>query len=122
MANIFVIDDEQLLLSLISTTLRLDGHNVTAFQDPLSLVEADGHLPIDLLLTDVEMKPINGFEVVKRLNLRGFTGPVLFMSGYSYPPSAISGIIGRRTVIEKPFTSGQLRAAVSEALTNARTA
>ena len=35
MANILLIDNEQVLLSLISTTLRLEGHGVSAMCDPL---------------------------------------------------------------------------------------
>ena len=122
MANIFVIDDEQVLLDLIAATLRLDGHRVTAFENPLSFIESAGNLLIDLLVTDVEMKPINGFEVVKRLAQKGFTGPVLFMSGFFYPQNVYSGTLSQRMVLEKPFTSGQLRAAVREALTKSRTA
>ena len=122
MANIFVIDDEQILLNLISTTLRLDGHKVVEFENPLLALESAGSLPIDLLVTDVEMKPINGFEVVKRLHMKGFSGAVLFISGYAYPANASAATIGRRMMLEKPFTSGQLRSAVREALSNSSSA
>jgi CheY-like chemotaxis protein len=63
MANILVIDDEPGLLGLISTTLRQDGHCVTALNDPLAAIEGamNGGPAIDLLLTDVSMKPISGF-------------------------------------------------------------
>ena len=112
MANIFVIDDESILLDLISNALRLDGHKVTTFSEPMSMLAVPGCPLMDLLVTDVEMRPINGFEVAKRLIMRGFQGPILFMSGYSYPRDSSD----RRLVIEKPFTAGQLRAAVSKAL------
>jgi CheY-like chemotaxis protein len=39
MANILVIDDESVLLTLISNTLRLDGHTVTALSEPLAALD-----------------------------------------------------------------------------------
>jgi DNA-binding NtrC family response regulator len=118
MANILVIDDEEILLDLICTTLRRDNHTVTAMLDADAICDAykTKRLTIDLLLTDVSMKPIGGFELVRRLNLVGFNGSVLFMSGYSGLSGVITESLGSRALIEKPFTAAQLRAAVSKAL------
>jgi CheY-like chemotaxis protein len=118
MANILAIDDESILLALISATLRRDGHNVTAMTDPLAAVDSfiSGRAAVDLLLTDVTMKPISGFEVLTRLVSAGFDGPVLFMSGYSALSGCVAESLGVRAVIEKPFTAPQLRAAVARAL------
>ena len=117
MAHIFVIDDEPILLELISDLLRLDGHKVTTFSDPLSIFESlcGGQTKADLLLTDVEMKPINGFDVVRRLCLQGFSRPVIFMSGYPGGASKPE-IPNPQSVIEKPFTAAELRATVQSAL------
>jgi DNA-binding response OmpR family regulator len=110
MANILVIDDEPLLLNLIAQRLELDGHRVTAFENPLAIFEPspENRQPFDLLLVDVDMRPINGQEVVRRLCQQGFKGSVLYMSGYSNGQEL--------PLIEKPFTVAQLREAVSAAL------
>ena len=118
MAHILVVDDEPLLLDLISATLRLDGHEVTAVGDPpaaLSMQEA-GQLPVDLLLTDVEMRPISGFELVRRLTKLGFDSPVLFTTGYPALSDVVAGSLGARFILEKPFTAAQLRGVVRNAL------
>ncbi len=122
MANILVIDDEVMLLDLISNTLRLDGHHVTAMSDPLAVLEFQraGQSPVDLLLSDISMKPISGFELVKRLTKAGFNSPVLFTSGYPALSEAVANGLGERSVIEKPFTAAQLRAAVRRALARTR--
>jgi DNA-binding NtrC family response regulator len=114
MANILVIDDESVLLDLISTTLRLDGHTVIALSDPLAALECQGpgQPRIDLLLADIDMRPISGFEVVKRLTSAGFTSPVLFMSGYPALSGAVADSLGNRAILEKPFTATQLRVAI----------
>lgn len=118
MANILIIDDEPLLLDLTTTVLRLQGHHVTPLPGPIEALEqfASGADELDLVLSDVDMRPITGFETVKRLAARGFQGQVLFMSGYSGLSEAISESLGPKAVIEKPFTAPQLRAAVTRAL------
>jgi DNA-binding NtrC family response regulator len=118
MANVLVIDDESVLLDLIATVLRTDGHSVQATGDPLkalSFLDA-GNPPIDLVLTDIDMKPITGFELVKRLTKIGFTGPVLFTSGYASLCGAVTDSLGSRAILEKPFTAAQLRTALGRAL------
>lgn len=118
MANILLIDDEPFLLDVISNTLRLDGHDVMAMADPLTALSAPGPRgsPIDLVLTDINTKPISGFELVKRLSLRGFDGSTLFMSEFPSLSGAVAQSLGERSVLEKPFTAAQLRTAVGRAL------
>ena len=122
MANILVIDDEPVLLNLIATALRLDGHTIKAICDPLAALDAHGdeQSPIDLLLTDIDMVPISGFELVKRLSKTGFNSPVLFMSGYAALAGAVAESLGERAVLEKPFTAAQLRSAVHRMLSKSR--
>jgi DNA-binding NtrC family response regulator len=118
MAHILVIDDESILLDLISRTLRMEGHTVTAVSDPLAAIDSarTGTPPIDLLLTDVNMRPVSGPELVQRLTAAGFTAPVLFMSGYPTFASAFAGSRNACAVIDKPFTIGELRLVVARIL------
>lgn len=96
MANILLIDDEPVLLDVVSNTLRHDGHDVTAMGNPLSALLASyaGGNPIDLVLTDIDTKPISGFEVVRRLTRKGFDGSVLFMSEYPSLAAAVAQSLG----------------------------
>src|SRR6185437_5005631 len=122
MANILVIDDEAVLLELICNVLRLDGHEVAAVSSPLAALEyqVSGLMPLDLVLTDINMKPMSGFELILRLGKAGFTGEVLFTSGYPAMHSAIAASLGSRNLLEKPFTAEQLRVAVRGALGNGK--
>src|SRR4051795_10141695 len=100
MAKILVVDDEQVVLELITLALQLQGHDVTAVGDPLCALDPTCVSPadIDLLVTDVNMKPITGFEVVRRIAEMGFQGQVLFMSGYSALAVAIAGKLGKSAI------------------------
>ena len=118
MANIIVIDDEPIVLELVLATLKFSGHSVTPLSGPLDVFDLPAEVlqAADLLLTDVSLKPISGFEVVRQLSLRNIHPKLLFMSGYSGVASAISDQYGENCVIEKPFTLAQLRAAVDKLL------
>lgn len=122
MANILLVDDEPVLLGLISNTLRLDGHEVSAVCNPLMALasQSAGQTPIDLLLTDIDLKPISGFELVNRLSKIGFNGSVLFMSEYPALVAAVAESLGERAILEKPFTATQLRGAIAKALRKVR--
>jgi FixJ family two-component response regulator len=62
------------------------------------------------------MKPISGFEIVKRLAKLGFDRPVIFTSGY--PAEYWAAVEGKQDleILEKPFTAAELRAAVANAM------
>jgi two-component system OmpR family response regulator len=121
-ANILLIDDEPLLLDLTSTALRRDGHRVMPMSDALSALDSYrlGHDAVDLVVTDVSMSPVGGFELVKRLEALGFRGEVLFMSGYAAVSEGIADSLGEGSIIEKPFTAAQFRSAVNEALAGSK--
>jgi len=118
MAHIIVIDDEEVLLGLISHTLRLDGHTIMETSDPLEALTIAGRpgQQLDLVITDVEMKPISGVELVKRLAQMGFKVPVLFMSGHPSVCGALASSLGDRHSIDKPFTASRLRQGVNALL------
>ncbi len=122
MANILVIDDEPLLLDLIANILRLDGHNVRALCDPVAALDFQeaGEASIGLLVTDITLKPITGFELVTSLSKTGFNGPVLFTSGYPALYWAAANRVRDYPILEKPFTAAQLRAAVGRALASSK--
>ncbi len=118
MALILVIEQEDVLLGLISSTLQLDGHTIMKTNDPieaLSMVDQRKQ-EIDLVLTGVDMTPISGFEFVKRINQNGVNISALFISGHPGITGVIRSTLGERSAIEKPFTSAALRQSVARAL------
>ena len=118
MATILVIDDSRVVLDFVSLALEREAHRVIAMTDPLAAVDlfVDGSVVVDLVLIDVSMTPISGFETFKRLAAVGFDGPVLFMSGYPGLSSAIIERLGPGAVLEKPFTPAALHMAIDKDL------
>jgi CheY-like chemotaxis protein len=117
MVKFLVIDDEPSLLDLIANVLRREDYVVRAVSDPLEGIRlCQGGEKFDLIITDVCMRPITGFELEGRLRLAGVGCPVLFMSGHPLLAAKISETVGHRFVIEKPFTAAQFRRAVTNVL------
>ena len=118
MAYILVIDDEPTLLRLIATFLRRDGHDVVALSEPLAAFDSvvNAEPEFGLVLIDVDMRPVNGFEVVRQLAEKGWRGPVLFMTGHSTLADDMIPSAHEPAILGKPFTSGELRSAVTDAL------
>ena len=114
MANILVIEDDVLLLALISSALGQDRHTIIETKGPVEAMEIikRRNEGIDLILTDVAMTPISGLVLASRLTKQGINIPVLFMSGYHSIVGPITASLGTDALIEKPFTANGLRKAV----------
>jgi len=81
--KIFVIDDDSLALQLIVAALEAEGYTVQAFTEFESLLqELQRSLP-DLVMTDVVMPKVSGFEVCRRIKetFQPHPPPVIVMTG-----------------------------------------
>ncbi len=79
-ARLLVVDDEPNILELLATSLRFAGFEVaTATNGREALAEARRLRP-DLVVLDVMMPDMDGFEVVRRMRGEGATAPVLFLT------------------------------------------
>jgi two-component system OmpR family response regulator len=79
-ANILVVDDEESLSDLVSSALRFAGYRVRTEAngfDALRAVKADTP---DLIVLDVNMPELDGFEVCRRLRRDGVQTPVIFLT------------------------------------------
>src|SRR5271168_421436 len=84
-ANIMVVDDNPANLKLLDDMLQLQGHEVHSFpRGVLALAEAARNPP-DLILLDINMPEMDGYEVCERLKSSEQASgiPVIFLSGLS---------------------------------------
>ena len=109
--TVLVVDDQEVVRNVITTTLERAGYRVLAAASPnaaLELVRGEG--PIDLLVTDVVMPEMDAFELAGRATARLPSLRVLYTSGYT--DAAAEG-----PFIKKPFTPAQLLEKVRAVLT-----
>jgi two-component system response regulator CssR len=104
MAAIFIVDDEEDLLSLLEKYLVQDGHAVRTFSSGEAALEAlrDG---ADLWLLDIMLSgEVSGFDLIRRIR-EVSPAPVLFMSARSQQLDRIMGLeMGSEDYIPKPFS------------------
>jgi PAS domain S-box-containing protein len=117
--TVLVVEDEEGVLTLISTTLARRGHEVLAASDgtrALDIAEiAGGHF--DLVITDVVMPGMDGRELALRLRARWPGTPVLFISGYSDGGGAAEAFKSPGSgFLAKPFSPEVLLARVDTML------
>ncbi len=110
--KILVIDDDENTLWLVSTLLQHNGYQVASTQSPTQgLQMAQSETP-DLVLLDVMMPEMDGWEVCKRLR-DSSNVPVLFITAKTGIKDVVKGLeIGGDDYIVKPFDNRELVARV----------
>ena len=107
--GILVVEDETMLLLVVAETLRDAGFDVWEASDGNAALEIlNGQAPIDLLITDIKMPGMNGYQVAEA-SLRLRPGlKVLFMTGYAQEPIPQSVKQAGIPVLYKPFDFNKL--------------
>src|ERR1700736_792742 len=109
---VLVVDDEPSDLDLARNALENLGYRVEAAGDAQTAVQLYRDLgePIDLLIADVAMAPVNGCDLALQLTLKQPDLKVLFISGYTGAEVLRrEGIPGLNAAfLRKPFTAQQL--------------
>ena len=116
--TILLVEDEDVVRDLTRRVLERQGYTVLACADGMhavALAELDDRR-IDLLLTDVVMPGMRGYEVAKRVASTRPTIKILYMSGYA--EEALVGLpaFAANALIEKPFAVDALARRVRETL------
>ena len=81
MKTVFVVDDDVLMLELLRRTLEREGFRVKAFHSPVAASEAFKRERPDLVISDVNMPEMTGFELVELIATRPGSVPVLMITG-----------------------------------------
>ncbi|MCP3802951.1 response regulator transcription factor [Allokutzneria sp. A3M-2-11 16] len=103
--RLLVVDDEPTITALLSTSLRFVGFDVrTAASGTEALSVAMDFRP-ELLVLDVMLPDLDGFEVTRLLRARGVRAPVIFLTARDTTDDKITGLtIGGDDYVTKPFS------------------
>lgn len=119
MAHILVAEDERDIRELVTFTLQFAGHKVTQAQNGEIAVELAQQVIPDLILTDVRMPKMTGYEVCKALKEIESVKhiPVVILSAKGQDEEIETGKeAGAIDYILKPFDMAELQQRVSEIL------
>ena len=115
--RILVVDDEQMLLDMVSDALTFAGYSVTAVGDGLTALSAVRTERPDLVILDVNMPEPDGFQVARSLRATYPDLPVLFLTARSEIADLRTGFdSGGDDYLTKPFRLEELRLRVGALL------
>lgn len=94
--KILLIDDDEIILNSLSTLFRSEGFEViTADGGNIGLIEALNNEP-DLIITDIEMKDIDGMVLLKEVRKQGKWGekvPVILLTNFDTDERILKGVV-----------------------------
>ena len=111
--RILVVEDDLSILTGVSMSLRFEGYEVLQAQDGRAgLQKAIDENP-DLLVLDLMMPQMNGYEVLEELRARGNQTPVVVLSAKGLERDRIAGLnLGADDYVVKPFSLDELLARI----------
>ena len=110
--KILVVDDEKRIVDILEFNLKKEGFQVITALDGLECVRQFENEQPDLILLDVMMPELNGFEVLKRIRQTSSV-PVIFLTARAEEVDTVLGLeLGADDYVSKPFKVRELMARV----------
>ncbi|MBI3958629.1 MAG: response regulator transcription factor [Chloroflexi bacterium] len=114
--HILVVEDEEFLRNLLYVSLEREGFGVVAVRDGVEALEQFAKRQFDLVLLDVLMPRMDGFEVCAEIRKRSDV-PVVLLTALNSPDDVVQGFeLGADDFISKPFTFREVNARIQAIL------
>jgi len=117
--RILVVDDDPPSVKMISFLLREEGYDVVSTDNGLTALELVDREAPDLVILDVMMPNLDGFEVCRRMRQRADV-PIIFLSAKGETTDKVAGLqLGADDYLAKPFEPSELLARVKAVMRRA---
>lgn len=114
--NILVVDDDQYTQELLKNTLEAEGFNVILAGDGLTALEKFTRNQPDLVLLDIMMPGLNGYEVLKQIQEQSKV-PVIMLTALNETGALVASFdLGAVDYIRKPFLPRELASRIKAKL------
>jgi CheY-like chemotaxis protein/glycine cleavage system H lipoate-binding protein len=116
--DILVIDDEPMVTQAVVKVCGAEGMTVTAADRASEALRSLDEGKFRLVLCDIMMNELDGFQFLEELARRGIQTPVVMMTGYSTVENAVRSLssVGAVDYIPKPFTADELLTVIRRSL------
>ncbi|MFN0106636.1 MAG: response regulator transcription factor [Bryobacteraceae bacterium] len=111
--EILVVEDDQRMAALLERGLQREGHCVFVAANGRQGVEYASARSYDVIVLDVLLPVMDGYEVARRLRQKGNRTPILILTAKDSPRDAVQGLdAGADDYMKKPFSFGEFLARV----------
>src|SRR5215813_15474591 len=111
--RILIVEDEVPVARQIAAALTEDGHDPTAVYSGEAALDEVGKGPFDLIVLDVRLPGIDGFELLRRLRTQHLASRVLLLTARTAVDDRVAGLrLGADDYLPKPFAMRELVARV----------
>lgn len=111
--RLLLVEDEKRMAQALCEILRLEKYEVDHFEDGRSGLEAIESDIYDVVILDVMLPGINGFEIVKRARKAGIRTPILMLTAKAELDDKVTGLdSGADDYLTKPFMTKELLARI----------
>ena len=115
--RVLCVDDEPIILKLLSRLLESQGFEAVTCGDPLAAGSIFAGAGFDVVITDIHMPRMNGLTLMRGLREKQPEIPVVVVTGHGTVETAIQALReGASGMLVKPFTGAELLAEVQRAL------
>ena len=115
--RVLVVDDEPPIRRMLRTSLAAQGHQVDEAEDGAAALTALGRNTFDIVVLDLGLPGIDGFEVIRQLRERGSTVPIVVLSVRADEAGKVRALdMGADDYVTKPFGIEELLARVRTAV------
>jgi len=119
-ARVLVVDDEDAITDLVSTALRYTGFDVAVASTGRAAIATAATFRPELIVLDIMLPDLDGFEVTRRLRGDGVRVPVVFLTARDATEDKVTGLtIGGDDYVTKPFSLEELVARIRTILRRA---
>jgi DNA-binding response OmpR family regulator len=109
--KLLIVEDEQRMVELLHKGLTEEGHTVACATDGSSGFELAANYDFDVIILDIMMPKLNGYELAKRLRSQNISTPLLMLTAKDAVQDVVHGLdIGADDYMTKPFSFHELLA------------
>ena len=111
--HVLVIEDEPHMRAMLTDNLEFEGYRVTSVESGEDALRECHYQAFALLIVDVMLPGMSGFELCERLRARGARSPIIMLTALTHEQDRIRGLeLGADDYVSKPFSVRELLARV----------